>query len=49
MRDYANSLIGNFGVTFPLMEKIDVNGEQAHPLYEWLKKEKKQLMMEVVY
>ncbi len=23
----------NYGVTFPLMEKIDVNGEQRHPLY----------------
>lgn len=27
----------NFGVTFPLFEKIDVNGEQAHPLFEHLK------------
>lgn len=26
----------NFGVTFPMMRKIDVNGEQAHPLYQWL-------------
>ena len=26
----------NFGVTFPMMAKIDVNGEQAHPLYQWL-------------
>ena len=26
----------NFGVTFPMMEKIDVNGAQAHPLYRWL-------------
>lgn len=23
----------NYGVTFPLMEKIEVNGEQRHPLY----------------
>jgi len=29
----------NFGVTFPLFEKIDVNGENAHPLYKFLKKE----------
>lgn len=28
----------NFGVTFPLFSKIDVNGEQAHPLYQYLKK-----------
>ncbi len=27
----------NFGVTFPLFEKIDVNGEGAHPLYRHLK------------
>jgi glutathione peroxidase len=27
----------NYGVTFPVFEKIDVNGEAAHPLYEWLK------------
>ena len=26
----------NFGVTFPMMEKIDVNGADAHPLYQWL-------------
>ena len=26
----------NYGVSFPMMSKIDVNGAQAHPLYEWL-------------
>jgi glutathione peroxidase len=26
----------NFGVTFPLFAKIDVNGESAHPLYKYL-------------
>jgi len=26
----------NFGVTFPLAAKIDVNGPQRHPLYAWL-------------
>lgn len=30
----------NFGVTFPLFSKIDVNGDNAHPLYKWLKDEK---------
>jgi len=25
-----------FGVQFPMMEKIDVNGANAHPLYRWL-------------
>ncbi len=29
----------NFGVSFPLFEKIDVNGEDAHPLYVYLKKQ----------
>ena len=27
----------NFGVTFPLFAKIDVNGDDAHPLYVFLK------------
>ena len=29
----------NYGVTFPMFEKIEVNGAGAHPLYQWLKKE----------
>lgn len=29
----------NYGVSFPMMAKIDVNGAQAHPLYQWLVKE----------
>lgn len=27
----------NFGVKFPVMAKIDVNGSNADPLYNWLK------------
>lgn len=27
---------GRFGVTFPQFSKIDVNGENADPLYKWL-------------
>ncbi len=27
----------NFGVTFPLFEKVDVNGDHAHPLFVHLK------------
>ena len=27
----------NYGVTFPIFARIDVNGEGAHPLYKWLK------------
>lgn len=29
----------NFGVTFPLFSKIEVNGEQTHPLFAWLKQQ----------
>jgi glutathione peroxidase len=28
----------NFGVTFPLFKKVDVNGSDAHPLFQHLKK-----------
>ncbi|AWW74930.1 glutathione peroxidase [Erythrobacter sp. KY5] len=34
----------NFGVTFPLMAKIDVNGPDASPLFDWMKNEKKGVM-----
>ncbi|HZN46841.1 MAG TPA: glutathione peroxidase [Ramlibacter sp.] len=26
----------NYGVSFPMMTKVDVNGPEAHPLYRWL-------------
>lgn len=29
----------NYGVTYPIHEKIEVNGENAHPLYKFLKSE----------
>ena len=31
----------NYGVTFTMFEKIDVNGDNAHPLYKYLKDEAK--------
>ncbi len=34
----------NFGVSFPLFQKIDVNGDNAHLLYKYLTEEKKGLM-----
>ena len=34
----------NYGVSFPMFAKIDVNGEKAHPLYQFLKKEKRGLL-----
>ena len=38
----SNSEIGafcqkNYGVSFTMMEKINVNGSDAHPVYQWLK------------
>jgi len=30
----------NYGVTFPLFAKVDVNGAHAHPLFQFLKSEK---------
>ena len=30
----------NFGVSFPMFSKVEVNGNGAHPLYGWLRSEK---------
>jgi glutathione peroxidase len=29
----------NYGVSFPMYDKVDVNGANAHPLFSWLKAE----------
>jgi glutathione peroxidase len=34
----------NYGVTFPMFEKIDVNGDEAHPLFQWLRTEQSGLL-----
>jgi glutathione peroxidase len=34
----------NYGVTFPMFEKIEVNGINTHPLFVYLKKEAKGVM-----
>ncbi|EKB28884.1 glutathione peroxidase [Aeromonas dhakensis] len=34
----------DYPVSFPIMAKCEVNGEQAHPFYQWLKKEKPGLL-----
>jgi glutathione peroxidase len=34
----------NYGVSFTMMSKIDVNGSHAHPMYEWLTAEKPGLL-----
>ena len=34
----------NYGVTFPMFAKVDVNGDDAAPLWQWLKTEKPGLL-----
>ena len=34
--DIQNFCKKNYGVTFPMMEKISVKGDDQHPLYKWL-------------
>ncbi|KNE70499.1 hypothetical protein AMAG_14623 [Allomyces macrogynus ATCC 38327] len=34
----------NYGVTFPIMAKTDVNGDHEHPVYHWLKSQKSGLL-----
>lgn len=45
----SNSEIGefcqrNYGVSFPMFAKIDVNGSDAHPIYKYLTKEAKGIL-----
>ena len=34
----------NYGVSFPMFSKVDVNGDEAHPLFAWLREEKSGLL-----
>jgi glutathione peroxidase len=34
----------NYGVSFQMFSKIDVNGDQAHPLFKWLREQKSGVM-----
>ncbi|KAJ3183226.1 Glutathione peroxidase 2 [Gaertneriomyces sp. JEL0708] len=34
----------NYGVTFPIMEKVEVNGDNVHPVYQYLKERKAGLL-----
>jgi glutathione peroxidase len=36
----------NYGVTFPMMEKISVKGSDMHPLYKWLTSKDKNGVMD---
>ncbi|MDQ0231707.1 glutathione peroxidase [Metabacillus malikii] len=38
----------NYGVTFPIFAKVDVNGEQADPLFQYLKSQKKGVISKAI-
>ena len=43
-KEISDFCLINYGVTFNMFQKIEVNGENAHPLYKFLKNEKKGLL-----
>lgn len=38
-KSIAEGCVVNYGVTFPMFSKVDVNGKEAHPLFKYLKNE----------
>ncbi len=38
----------NYGVSFPMFSKVDVNGEDAHPLFQWLRTEQGGLLGDAI-
>lgn len=40
-KEISEGCLINYGVTFPMFSKIEVNGEDAHPIYKYLKNELK--------
>jgi glutathione peroxidase len=38
-KSIAQGCVLNYGVTFPMFSKIDVKGDNAHPIYKYLKNE----------
>jgi glutathione peroxidase len=38
-KEIAEGCLINYGVTFPMFSKIDVNGADAHPIFKYLKSE----------
>ena len=38
----------NYGVTFPMFRKVDVNGRDAHPLFTWLRREQGGLLGDAI-
>jgi glutathione peroxidase len=43
IREFCTS---NYGVTFPMMEKISVKGDDIHPVYQWLTSKSKNGVMD---
>ena len=39
--EIAEACQRNYGVSFPMMAKVPVNGPDTHPVFKWLKNEKK--------
>jgi glutathione peroxidase len=46
--DVASACKLNFGVTFKLFKKVDVNGPEAHPLFQYLRSETKGLFSDKI-
>ncbi len=40
-KEISEGCLINYGVSFPMFSKVDVNGDNAHPLYKYLKSELK--------
>lgn len=38
-KSIAEGCVVNYGVTFPMFSKVDVNGKDTHPIFKYLKKE----------
>ena len=43
-KEIAEGCLVNYGVTFPMFSKVEVNGSNAHPLFKYLKSELKGLL-----
>ncbi|MDO6386312.1 MULTISPECIES: glutathione peroxidase [unclassified Uliginosibacterium] len=37
VKEIEQTCLLNYGVSFPMFEKVDVNGGQSHPLFAWLR------------
>ena len=38
-KSISEACLINYGVSFPMFSKVEVNGEQAHPIFKYLKKQ----------